>query len=65
MSDFGARFRIKLVHFREQKNIFCLINLQAKCKIGRVNEPAHLHISPMLIGNEAENRRIFETVELI
>jgi hypothetical protein len=33
-SDFRVRFCIKLVHFREQKNIICFINLKAYCEIG-------------------------------
>jgi hypothetical protein len=32
-SDFRAKFCIKLVHFREQKNIVCLVNLQALWEI--------------------------------
>ncbi len=34
MSDFRVHFCIKLVHFKEQKIIVCLVKLQAKCKIG-------------------------------
>jgi len=29
MSDFRARFRIKVVHIKEQKIIYFLVNLQA------------------------------------